>query len=225
MHRAPAVERELPGGDAHAYLDGYIVKPWGHELRIYDDRRMDVWRLAVEPGKSTSLHAHPRKDTCLICIGGEAVLTTGASEEISLVDGSVVHIERGALHATYSERGVALLEVDLPRDKLDLVRVGDRYGRVGEPYEDADASQPEPCPLVLCQGGPPQARLRRYCATGSFRFALERGSREWSRSRDFVAGISLDARSVLDRELIVLGGDALSVNRTQTYLTVRSNHR
>src|ERR671920_690952 len=70
-------ERELPGSVAHGYLDALIVKPWGHELRVYDDRWMDVWRLAIEPGKGTSLHAHPRKDTCLICIGGAAVLTTG----------------------------------------------------------------------------------------------------------------------------------------------------
>lgn len=221
-----AAERELPGSGPHAYLDRLIVKPWGHELRIYDDRWMDAWRLAIEPGNGTSLHAHPRKDTCLICIGGEAVLATGAGEEIPLVEGSVVHIRPGALHGTFTAVGVDLLEVELPRDKFDLVRIDDRYGRAGDPYEDAYASQREPCPLRPCPTGPPQARLRRHCATGCFRFNLESGSQTWRSPYDLVAAIALETSSVLKRELMVLGSDALvGVNRAQTYLTVRSNHR
>ena len=221
-----ANERELPGSAAHAYLDDLIVKPWGHELRIYDDRWMDVWRLAIEPGRGTSLHAHPRKDTCLICIGGAAVLMTGAGEEIPVVEGSVVHIRAGALHETFSAGGTDLLEVEMPRDKFDLVRIEDRYGRAGERYEGADASRREPCPLDPCPSGPPQARLRRHCATGCFRFNVESADQVQRSARDLVVAIPLEIRSVLERELIVLGGESLTaVSRTQMLLTVRSNHR
>lgn len=221
-----AVEREQPGSPEHAYLDRYIRKPWGHELRVYDDRWIDVWRLAIGAGKSTSLHAHPRKDTCLICIGGSGVLESGSGAPIPLAEGTVVHIGPAALHRTTTVAGVSLLEVELPRDKFDLVRIGDRYGRAGSSYEGEDASSPEPCPLVEHAGGPPGARLRRHCATGCFRFNLERGARAWRNPGDLVAAISLDTSAVLSRELIVLGaGAGGALDRTELYLTVRTNHR
>jgi len=221
-----ATERELPGSAAHAYLDALIVKPWGHELRVYDDRWTDIWRLAIEPGKGTSLHAHPRKDTCVVCIGGAAVLTTGAGDEIPLAEGSVVHIRAGALHETFAEGGADLLEVELPRDKFDLVRIDDRYGRAGQRYEGAAASRREPCRLDPCPTGPPQARLRRHCATGCFRFNLESAGWAQRSARDLVVAIPLETRSMLKRDLRVLTSDALAaVNDVQMLLTVRSNHR
>jgi len=106
-----ALEREVPGSERHAYLDRCIIKPWGHELRVYDDRWIDVWRLAIDPGKGTSLHAHLQKDTCMICIGGEAVLATGAGEEIALAEGSIVHIRPGALHASPAHSTHAQLDL------------------------------------------------------------------------------------------------------------------
>jgi quercetin dioxygenase-like cupin family protein len=223
---AGAVERELPGSSEHAYLDRYIVKPWGHEIRVYDDRWLDVWRLSIEAGKGTSVHAHPRKDTCLICIEGEGAMSTGAGEEIPLVEGSVVHIGAGAVHASFSAVGMSLIEVETPRDKFDLVRIEDRFGRAGQPYEAVGESRREPCPLVAHAGGPPGARLRRHCATGCFRFNLESGARILRSPHDLVVAISLESSSVLRRELMVLGIDALTaVTHHELYLTVRSNHR
>ena len=88
------------------------------------------------------------------------------------------------------------------------------------------ASQREPCPLVAHPGGPAQARLRRHCATGCLRFNLESAEQTRRSPHDLVVAISLDTSSVLNRELIVLGVDALcGVTRGQLYLTVRSNHR
>lgn len=218
------VERELPGTAAHAYLDSHIVKPWGHELRVYDDRWIDVWRLFIGGGSATSLHAHPRKDTWLICIGGEGVLVTGAGQAIPLVDGSVVHIGPGALHATHSDEGVSLLEVEMPRDKFDLLRIGDRYGRAGRCYEGEDASRRDACPLVAQTGGPPGARLRTHCGTGCFRFNLETGDQTWRRPDDLVVAIGLEISSVLGRELIVHNVSTLAaVARNELYLTVRRN--
>ena len=225
-HLPPVAEREVPGTAGHAYLDGYIVKPWGHELRVYDDAWVDVWRLAIEAGKGTSLHAHPRKETSLICIGGAGVLETGAGEQIALAEGIVVHIRPCALHRTFTDEGVSLIEVELPRDKFDLVRIGDSYGRTGQRYEGAEAAEREPCPLHPHPAGPPRARLRRHCATGCFRFALETCSQTALGRHDLVASVLLDTSSVLDHELIVYGGGVPAATmRDGLYLTVRSNHR
>jgi len=136
------------------------------------------------------MHAHVRKHTWLICIGGEAVLATAAGEDITLVERSVVHICPGAVHATSTAKGVDLLEIELPRDKLDLVRIADGYGRVGEPYEAAAASRPEPCPLDPCPIGPREARLRRHCATGCFRFGLERTSQACGNPDDLIVAVA-----------------------------------
>jgi mannose-6-phosphate isomerase-like protein (cupin superfamily) len=228
LRHLPATEirRELPGSAQHAYLDDCIVKPWGHEMRIYDDRWIDIWQLRIEPGRGTSLHAHPRTDTFLVCIEGDGRLVTGAGDEIPLFEGASVRIGPGALHASFSEGGMTLIEVELPRDKLDLVRIEDRYGRAGKPYEDARSSRCQSCPLVMQAGGPPQARVRKHCVTGSFRFNLETGAQGRRRAHDLVAAIALDTSSVLNRELTVLCGDALAdVTHGQLYLTARSNHR
>jgi hypothetical protein len=218
--------REMPGSERHAYLDDLIVKPWGHELRVYDDRWLDIWRLAIEPGTSTSTHAHVRKHTWLICIGGQAVLSTAAGEDITLVERSAVHISPGAVHATSTAQGADLLEIELPRDKLDLVRIADGYGRAGEPYEAADASRPEPSPLDRCPIGPREARLRRHCATDRFRFGLESTSQAQRNLDDLIVAVALDTSSVLRHDLILLGHDASSaVNGVQMYLTVRRSWR
>jgi hypothetical protein len=214
--------REMPGSARHAYLDDVIVKPWGHELRVYDDRWLDIWRLAIQPGTSTSTHAHVRKHTWLICLGGEAVLSTAAGD-ITLVERSVAHICPGEVHATFTTQGADLLEIELPRDKLDLVRIADGYGRTGEPYEAADASRPEPCPLDRCPIGPRQARLRRHCATGRFHFSLESPSHAQCNPDDLIVAVALDTSAVLRHELIAPDHDAAS--GVQTYLTVRSSQR
>jgi quercetin dioxygenase-like cupin family protein len=220
-----AVEPELPGSRLHAYLDNVIDKPWGHEIRVYDDRRIDVWQLRIEARSGTSLHAHRRKQTCLICIEGRGVFETGSGQRLPLTVGTVVHIRAGALHATSTETGMSLVEVETPRDKFDLVRIGDSYGRTGEPYEDPRSSQPQSCPLVAQRGGPPQARLRRHSVSGAFRFNLESGAQARRRPDELIAAICLRTTSVTSQALTVLRSHALTVHaNAEPFLTVRSNH-
>lgn len=220
------VDREMPGSAEHAYFDRFIVKPWGHEGRIYDDRWMDVWRLLIEPGEATSVHTHPRKDTWLICIGGEGVLETVAGEQIALAEGSIVHIGAGVLHTTRTTHGLSLIEVEAPRDKADLIRIDDRYGRAGDPYEDECASRREPCPLLAYENGPPEARLRKHCGTGCFRFNLETGARLARNTDDLVVAVSLEPSSVLRRAVVVhAAGTFGGARHDELFLTVRSNHR
>jgi mannose-6-phosphate isomerase-like protein (cupin superfamily) len=224
LQREP-VRREVPGSDAHRYLDDRITKPWGHEIRVYDDRWIDVWQLFVDAGRGTSLHAHPRKDTYLVCVEGEGLLLTGRGDAITLREGTVLRVRPGALHASFSILGMILLEVELPRDKFDLVRIDDRYGRAGEAYERDGASRRQPCRLLPEAGGPPEARLRRHLA-GGWRFDLETGLQARRDSHDLVAAISLDAVAVLNRELTVLTGDAVhAMASQQLFLTARRTHR
>jgi hypothetical protein len=58
--------------DIDSHLDQFIEKPWGYEYRVYADNFYDLWKLCLLPGRATSLHCHPRKETALLCLKGQA---------------------------------------------------------------------------------------------------------------------------------------------------------
>ena len=123
--------------DSHQHLQGLIPKPWGQEYRIYVDDFLDVWHLEIEPGHATSMHTHPRKITCLLCVAGTGV-THSLGGEVDVTAGSVVHIARGAFHSTENTSAtetLSLIEVETPRNKYDLLRLRDGYDRAGKAYE------------------------------------------------------------------------------------------
>lgn len=123
--------------DPESYLNGFIEKPWGHEYRIYCDYLFDVWKLCLHAGESTSMHCHVRKDTVLFCLAGHGTTNFIDDETVDLLPGRFVYIERGVFHRTKaaSESDLHLVEVENPRNKFDLLRVGDDYGRVSNGYE------------------------------------------------------------------------------------------
>jgi mannose-6-phosphate isomerase-like protein (cupin superfamily) len=118
------------------YLNTLIPKPWGHEYRIYIDNIYDVWRLKLSTGGQTSLHCHPRKDTALLCLSGTGLFQT-LRQERTIRSGDYLYIRKGAFHSTRNEsmEDLNLIEVECPRNKFDLVRMEDRYGRVNTSYE------------------------------------------------------------------------------------------
>jgi quercetin dioxygenase-like cupin family protein len=218
-----SVDRERPGSDAHRYLDYLIRKPWGREYRIYDDALIDVWMLELHAGASTSMHCHPRKYTVLLCVSGHGETLTGSGRRIAVGPGSVLSIEQGAAHCSHARTGMTLIEVETPRDKLDLVRLEDGNGRRRTDYEDAahmGLLDPllEPVPF-----GAPKARVRPRCASGRHRFAIESGLTVRRDFRGLVFAISLDPLGVLCREIAIAGPQVPSVIRSSdTYLTIRS---
>lgn len=119
------------------YLNGYISKPWGHECRVYIDNIHDIWKLTILPGHETSTHCHPRKDTVLLCLSGEGRFrcTYGAR---TVKSGDFVHVRKGAFHSTANigNSDLELIEVEMPRNKFDLVRMEDSYGRAANGYEN-----------------------------------------------------------------------------------------
>jgi mannose-6-phosphate isomerase-like protein (cupin superfamily) len=129
-------------GSRDAYLNGFIVKPWGHEYRVYCDHLFDVWRLRLEPGQSTSMHCHMKKDTVLLCLGGAGKTTFLDGTAVALRRHQYIYIHRGAFHRTEAEtsEGLDLIEVENPRNKFDLVRLNDNYGRARAGYEPSAAS-------------------------------------------------------------------------------------
>jgi mannose-6-phosphate isomerase-like protein (cupin superfamily) len=122
--------------DADRYLDNIIKKPWGHEYRVYADNFYDIWKLSLFVGQSTSMHCHPRKETALLCLAGTGKIQF--LDETRLIQKlDFIYIGKGVFHSTENigNTDLELVEVEIPRNKLDLVRFADNYGRKGKHYE------------------------------------------------------------------------------------------
>ncbi len=112
-----------------------VKKPWGKEYLIFEN--VGIWALHINKGESTSLHCHPKKNTGLIILKGEV--------EVSFLNDSRIHvpmdkimIRRGLFHSSKAITDAVILEIESPKDKLDLVRFTDNYGRKYKPYEGKD---------------------------------------------------------------------------------------
>lgn len=113
-------------------FDGKMVKkPWGVEYCAFDDGNVAIWYLHLRAGQKTSAHYHARKKTVLHILSGEATVRTPVR-----VGDSVVYPKD--VHQTDALTDAWLMEVEIPSDKLDLVRVDDAYGRSGKPYENGE---------------------------------------------------------------------------------------
>lgn len=154
------------------YLNEVISKPWGLEFRVFADNLYDVWKLTLLPGKSTSMHCHPRKVTALICLDGIGKITF-ANDSYTIATGDVVYIPKGVFHATENvgDSSLELVEVESPRNKFDLVRIADRYGRSGKQYEQETLQYhvPDIQTLNYVSG----AKLRTTCHQNRFRFGVK----------------------------------------------------
>jgi mannose-6-phosphate isomerase-like protein (cupin superfamily) len=113
-----------------------VRKPWGFEYPLFESDSVGLWALFLDAGQSTSLHCHPRKKTGLVVLEGE-VEVAFFNERLTLNSGGRVMIRPGLFHGSKatSARGAIMLEIENPRDKNDLVRFEDKYGREDLPYE------------------------------------------------------------------------------------------
>jgi mannose-6-phosphate isomerase-like protein (cupin superfamily) len=176
------------------YLDAVIDKPWGHEYRIYADMLIDVWKLMLSPGQSTSMHCHPRKETVLMCLGGSLQINF-LTRSVRVEAGQFVRIPKGVFHST-DNVGVAdahLIEVETPRNKFDLVRKNDRYGRQGQPYEIRQS--PQEIANLREDPSNPYSKIRHQDLQGFFAFEVLTGSgiKEKRKSPDFSVSLSIEA--------------------------------
>jgi mannose-6-phosphate isomerase-like protein (cupin superfamily) len=231
-----AVLGGLRGRDL-AYLDRLIVKPWGAEFRVYEDDLADVWYLHIKAGHRTSLHCHPHKRTALLGIAGKATLSTRSGLQYALEPGVVLQIEPGAYHRiSASSTGMRLVEVETPKDKLDLVRLEDDTRAPGEPYESEDSA-----PLGLLEGDVAltaplalqpfveqwlddgrRGRLRAHASADPHRFAVRTGTQVRS-STDLAFAIVLTPRAAALHGPTVLASQRLvAAVPGAAYLTIRS---
>jgi quercetin dioxygenase-like cupin family protein len=128
------------------YKDVVVSKPWGHEYLAYENEEVGLWFLNIKKNQRTSMHSHPQKTTGLILLDGEAELSFLADSR-KLVAPSKVMIRRGLFHSTKALSENALIfEIETPKDKHDLVRLNDTYGRSkltyeGEKFESSKSSK------------------------------------------------------------------------------------
>jgi mannose-6-phosphate isomerase-like protein (cupin superfamily) len=136
LERSEGVLQSEQSHDEQA-LDAVIEKPWGYEYRVYTDCFYDVWQLCLRPGQSTSLHCHPRKVTALICLAGELGRVRLLDQDQQLTPREWLTLGKGVFHTTENlgDGDLDLLEVEVPRNKLDLLRATDRYDRAIAHYE------------------------------------------------------------------------------------------
>ena len=159
--------------EADRYLDRIVEKPWGREYRIYADNFYDLWKLSILPGQATSLHAHPRKETALLCLSGQGEMRTlRRTYPVSRM--TILHIDKGVFHATENigDTPLELIEVEAPRNKLDLIRSADKYGRAGKSYEQQGIEGTSPLLDGMLVLG---SKLRRNCIDDRYRFGIRAG--------------------------------------------------
>ncbi len=207
----------------HEYLDEVIPKPWGYEFRVYADDLYDVWKLCLFPGEGTSVHCHPRKETALLCLAGSGRMRLLDSEH-EVVTGSVVLIGKGVFHSTTNTGAddLHLVEVEVPRNKFDLVRLHDRYGRQGTQYETdrvKDAAVLHPGILT------PRSKLRGTVPRDGFRFGVRAGLDLITRPDPYLLfAVALSVADAIDHTITALPASIArrAVMHEQLYLTISS---
>lgn len=128
------------------FHDKLVKKPWGEEYLLLENPHVAVWHLKIKEGYETSLHAHPNKKTGLVVLSGGAKVSF-LSDDHKLFPGEKIMIRQGVFHKTHAVvNQVELLEIETPKNKLDLIRLEDAYGRAGTPYEKT--SLPYDAPIV-----------------------------------------------------------------------------
>ncbi len=131
-----------------SYEANIVKKPWGYEYLAYENEDVGLWFLYIAPGQSTSMHCHPKKTTGLVLLDGEAEVSFLADKR-QLKPMDKVMIRRGLFHSTKSinQQGAFVFEIETPKDKHDLVRLNDQYGRASKPYEDStfESSKNDKC--------------------------------------------------------------------------------
>ena len=118
------------------YKNRIVLKPWGYEYLIFENKYVAVWFLHLNNGHSTSMHCHPQKKTSLILLAGKALCNTFEHRNyLECLDAII--LDNAVFHSTkaLSSNGIDVIEIETPPNKTDLVRLDDEYGRASSGYE------------------------------------------------------------------------------------------
>lgn len=119
------------------YKDCCVIKPWGFEFELFDDRKHSVWMLNLNANRATSLHCHQHKSACLIPLTGEITLIMLGGERLAIKPLQSVTLLPKKFHCLWNSgtSDVKVIEIETPSFKLDLIRANDAYGRADSGYE------------------------------------------------------------------------------------------
>ena len=116
----------------------HVDKPWGHEEIFALVAGSYVGKLIfVSAGQSLSLQYHHAKDETIALLSGQVELDIGPAPDalrtVSLSPGDSVHVPPGLLHRLRAVEDSLLVEASTadPGWREDVVRLEDRYGRLG----------------------------------------------------------------------------------------------
>ena len=116
----------------------HVDKPWGHEEIFALVEGSYVGKLLfVKAGESLSLQYHHAKDETIALVSGQVEIDLGDSLETltaaSLSAGDSVHVTPGMLHRLRAIEDSVLVEASTASKgwREDVVRLEDRYGRLG----------------------------------------------------------------------------------------------
>jgi mannose-6-phosphate isomerase len=112
-----------------------VEKPWGYEIWWARTERYVGKILHVKRGESLSLQYHNVKEETIRIQSGRLLFETapaGSQElrQVELGPGDVFHIAPRTLHRMTGLEDTDIFEVSTP-ELDDVVRLEDRYGRVG----------------------------------------------------------------------------------------------
>jgi mannose-6-phosphate isomerase len=127
-----------PASETSARPPERVDKPWGHEEIFALVEGSYVGKLLfVNAGESLSLQYHHAKDETIALVSGQVEIDLGDSPEtlrpVSLAPGDSVHVLPGTLHRLRAVTDSVLVEASTadPGWRDDIVRLEDRYGRLG----------------------------------------------------------------------------------------------
>ena len=113
-----------------------VDKPWGREVWWAHTARYTGKLLEVRAGHRLSLQYHRMKMETLLFLCGAGELQVGEAR-LPIHAGMTVTIHPGEIHRVSAESDVVFMEVSSPEIE-DVVRLEDRYGRVGAPAAPAE---------------------------------------------------------------------------------------
>jgi mannose-6-phosphate isomerase-like protein (cupin superfamily) len=120
--------------DGVDYTGIEVLKPWGSEMQVRCTPFYAVTCLHMKPDGETSMHCHTTKTVLLIVERG-AVVFEGLEQSRHLGAGEVAMIERAVFHRLRAmSYGAEVIEIEMPSNKNDLVRLADKHGRAGKAY-------------------------------------------------------------------------------------------
>ena len=112
-----------------------VCRPWGKYDAIDNGARYQVKRITVKPGAKLSIQMHHHRAEHWIVVSGIAKVTNGETTFL-LSENESTYIAIGTIHALENPGKVNLELIEVQTGSYlgedDIVRLEDRYGRVGQ---------------------------------------------------------------------------------------------